>query len=77
MLSLGERVLTPAVAWTLLQRIVRDKLATADFVREPLPYEAGFLAGKAFLTYRRRGGTGRSPNARLLRGSARKRAVAP
>lgn len=24
--------------------------------RDPLPYEAGFLAGKAFLTYRRRGG---------------------
>lgn len=24
--------------------------------REPLPYEAGFLAGKAFLMYRRRGG---------------------
>lgn len=32
-----------------------------DFDREPLPYEAGFLAGKAFLTYRRRGGTRRSP----------------
>lgn len=26
------------------------------FEREPLPYEAGFLAGKAFLAYRRRGG---------------------
>jgi hypothetical protein len=25
--------------------------------REPLPYEAAFLAGKAYLTYRRRGGT--------------------
>jgi predicted nucleic acid-binding protein len=29
------------------------------FRREPLPYEAGFLAGKAFVGYRRRGG-GRS-----------------
>jgi predicted nucleic acid-binding protein len=29
--------------------------------RESVPYEAGFLAGKAFLTYRRRGGTMRSP----------------
>lgn len=29
------------------------------FRREPLPYEAGFLAGKAFISYRRRGG-GRS-----------------
>lgn len=26
------------------------------FAREQLPYEAGFLAGKAFLAYRRRGG---------------------
>lgn len=29
--------------------------------RDPLPYEAGFLAGQAFLAYRRRGGTRRSP----------------
>jgi predicted nucleic acid-binding protein len=29
--------------------------------REPIPYEAAFLAGKAFLIYRRRGGTRRSP----------------
>jgi hypothetical protein len=29
--------------------------------REPLPYEAAFLAGKAFLDYRRRGGTRTSP----------------
>lgn len=33
----------------------------SDFEREPLPYEAGFLAGKAFLAYRRRGGERRSP----------------
>ena len=32
-----------------------------DFERRPLPYEAGFLAGKAFLAYRRRGGAKRSP----------------
>ncbi len=32
-----------------------------DFDREPLPYEAGFLAAKAFLAYRRRGGQRRSP----------------
>lgn len=31
------------------------------FRREPLPYEAGFLAGKAFLAYRRRGGQKVSP----------------
>ncbi|MBN1946000.1 MAG: type II toxin-antitoxin system VapC family toxin [Bradymonadales bacterium] len=29
--------------------------------REPLPYEAAFLAGKCFLEYRRRGGTRSSP----------------
>jgi predicted nucleic acid-binding protein len=31
------------------------------FQREPLPYEAAFLAGKAFLRYRRRGGAQRAP----------------
>lgn len=29
--------------------------------REPLPYEAAFLAGKAFLAYRQRGGVKASP----------------
>lgn len=29
--------------------------------REPLPYEAAFLAGKAFLAYRQRGGAKASP----------------
>jgi predicted nucleic acid-binding protein len=29
--------------------------------REPIPYEAAFLAGKSFLAYRRHGGTKRSP----------------
>ena len=32
-----------------------------DFERRALSYEAGFLAGKAFLAYRRRGGRKRSP----------------
>ncbi|MDZ4696336.1 MAG: type II toxin-antitoxin system VapC family toxin [Deltaproteobacteria bacterium] len=31
------------------------------FRREPLPYEAGFLAGKAFLQYRKKGGAKTSP----------------
>jgi hypothetical protein len=31
------------------------------FEREPIPYEAAFLAGKAFLDYRRRGDERRSP----------------
>lgn len=32
-------------------------LPEAVFVREPLPWDAAFLAGKAYLAYRRRGGT--------------------
>ncbi len=32
-------------------------LPAAMFDREPIPYEAAFLAGEAFLAYRRRGGT--------------------
>jgi predicted nucleic acid-binding protein len=38
-----------------------EALPTSDFDREPLPYQAGFLAAKAFLAYRRRGGRRRSP----------------
>jgi predicted nucleic acid-binding protein len=36
-------------------------LPTDLFEREPIPYEAAFLSGKAHLAYRRRGGTRRSP----------------
>jgi predicted nucleic acid-binding protein len=36
-------------------------LPQAMIAREPIPYEAAFLAGKAFLAYRRRGGAKRSP----------------
>jgi predicted nucleic acid-binding protein len=38
-----------------------DAVPADDFRREALPYEAGFLAGKAFLAYRKRGGQKRSP----------------
>jgi predicted nucleic acid-binding protein len=38
-----------------------DAVPPNDFQREQLPYEAGFLAGKAFLAYRRRGGQKHSP----------------
>lgn len=38
-----------------------DILRGAALRREPLPFEAGFLAGKAYVAYRRRGGTKRSP----------------
>jgi predicted nucleic acid-binding protein len=40
---------------------VEEALPPAYFVRESLPWEAAFLAGKAFAAYRRRGGTKRSP----------------
>jgi predicted nucleic acid-binding protein len=36
-------------------------LPAALYHREPLPWEAGFLAGKSFLLYRRRGGLRTSP----------------
>ncbi len=37
------------------------KLPKGLYERLPLPWEASFLAGKAFLKYRRSGGTRRSP----------------
>jgi predicted nucleic acid-binding protein len=36
-------------------------LSKEHLQREPIPYEAAFLAGKTFMTYRRQGGTKRSP----------------
>ncbi len=36
-------------------------IPSSEFRREQLPYEAAFLAGKAFLQYRRRGGVRTSP----------------
>ena len=40
---------------------LEDVLATSLFRRDPLPWEAAFLAGKCFLSYRRKGGRKRSP----------------
>ena len=40
---------------------LEELLPEAVFAREPLPWPAAFLAGKAFLAYRRRGGARRSP----------------
>jgi hypothetical protein len=40
---------------------LEEALPRSVFEREPIPYEAAFLAGKIFLTYRRRGGAKRSP----------------
>lgn len=36
-------------------------LPEAMFQREPIPYEAAFLAGKCFVAYRQRGGSRQSP----------------
>jgi predicted nucleic acid-binding protein len=38
-----------------------DALPESYFSRRPLPWEAAFLAGQAFLQYRRRGGARRHP----------------
>ena len=40
---------------------VESALPQDVFVRSPLPWDAGFLAGKCFLAYRRRGEEKRSP----------------
>lgn len=38
-----------------------EALSSGFWVRESLPWEAAFVAGKCFLEYRRRGGQKRSP----------------
>lgn len=40
---------------------INDIVSEEDFRRLDLPYEAAFLAGKAFLAYRRRGGSRPNP----------------
>lgn len=40
---------------------VNDALPESFYRREPLPWEAAFLAGRAFSLYRQRGGTRTSP----------------
>ena len=40
---------------------LEEALPATLFRREALPWEAGFLAGKCFLAYRKRGGPRRSP----------------
>lgn len=40
---------------------LEEALSPSLLERLPLPWEAGFLAGKCFLAYRRRGGVRRSP----------------
>ena len=40
---------------------LNDALPTSSYAREPLPWDAGFLAGKCFLSYRKRGGSRTMP----------------
>jgi len=40
---------------------LEDALPPSYFRRDPLPWEAAFLAGKCFLAYRRKGGRKQSP----------------
>jgi predicted nucleic acid-binding protein len=49
-----------SVRFTMIEEL-DAALPTNIFEREPIPYEAAFLAGKAYSAYRRRGGTRRSP----------------
>jgi predicted nucleic acid-binding protein len=48
---------------------VDEALPTAFYRRAQLPWEAGFLAGQVFLTYRKSGGAKRSPIADFYIGS--------
>ncbi|CAM3607944.1 type II toxin-antitoxin system VapC family toxin [Occultella aeris] len=62
----GEAVLNPLVYAEVSVGFDRIEdldavLPTTAFRREPLPYPSGFLAGKAFLRYRRHGGTRTPP----------------
>lgn len=49
-----------SVGFALIEDL-NDALPATQFIREHLPYSAGFLAGKAFLAYRRRGGARTTP----------------
>jgi predicted nucleic acid-binding protein len=62
----GTLVINPIVYAEVSVRFDRieefdEAIPAADFLREELPYPAGFLAGKAYLQYRKKGGTKRSP----------------
>ena len=59
-------VLNPVVYAEVAARFERiedldEALPAGYYERRPLPWEAAFLAGRCFVTYRRRGGTRRSP----------------
>ena len=49
-----------SIGYTMIEAL-DAALPSTLYRREPLPWEAGFLAGKCFLLYRRRGGVRNSP----------------
>jgi hypothetical protein len=62
----GPLVVNPIVYAEVAARFSRiedleDALPDAYYRREPLPWEAAFLAGRCFVRYRRAGGHRRSP----------------
>ncbi len=62
----GPLVINPIIYAEVSVRFTRiedldDAIAPADFRRAPLPWTAGFLAGKAFLAYRRNRGAAPTP----------------
>ncbi|KAK1177830.1 type II toxin-antitoxin system VapC family toxin [Streptomyces sp. NBS 14/10] len=62
----GGAVINPLIYTEVsIQYTRREDLDAAipaeDYAREALPWEAGFLAGKAFLKYRRAGGVRTAP----------------
>ena len=62
----NELVINPIIYAEISIRFDRiedleDVLSPSYFRRDPIPWEAAFLAGKCFLAYRRRGGRKRSP----------------
>jgi predicted nucleic acid-binding protein len=64
--SEGPLVINPVIYAEVSHRYSRKELLDHElpaevFVREDLPWSAAFLAGKAFIDYRRRGGNRRSP----------------
>lgn len=64
--DVGPLVINPIIYAEVSVRFSRIEdldavLQPDDFVRAQLPWDAGFLAGKCFVTYRRRGGSRRSP----------------
>jgi predicted nucleic acid-binding protein len=54
------RALAEAIGYATIEAL-EAALPTSLYRREPLPWEAGFLAGKCYLLYRRRGGARNSP----------------